>query len=138
MILLNPLINLWKYYTNPISNFIYCTTVGLGYSFRLCTCEPLIHMPFRVMLKPKKVVILWRKLLFLILQQNTYIYKCVKALSRSLKCFFHYIAIDKYVIQKDHYYLLQYIHSQIIYCVYNISGALVKLISITAHSLSLY
>ena len=67
-ILLNLLKNFRKNYTKPRKDCNYYIVVGLGHSLRLFTLASLIFRPSRVMLNPRKVVVLCRKLHFFSLQ----------------------------------------------------------------------
>ena len=65
-------INLKKDCKNPNNNCTYFIVMHTGHLFKLHTLKPLMCIPSGVMLKPRNIVLLCRKLYFLSLQYNIY------------------------------------------------------------------
>ena len=65
-------INFSEYYTNPRNDCTFFTIVDTGHSLKLHTFELLMHIPSCIILKPRNVALLHKKLHFLSLQQNVY------------------------------------------------------------------
>ena len=60
--------DLRKYCIRPKNDCTYFTVVGTGHSLKFHTFESLMHIPAGMTSKPKNIVLLYKKLHFLILQ----------------------------------------------------------------------
>ena len=116
----------------------YFTTMGTCCSLKLCTFESLMSIPSCVVLNPRNIVLLHKKLHFLKLQYIIYWYKYCSTCSSNVKCSFT-IHEYKRVLSRNtntpEYNILE--NRLFMFCM-NVAGLFISPMGITTHLYRLY
>ena len=79
-------VNVQKYCTNPKNDCTFFSVVATGHLCKVYNFELLMHIPLAVISKPSNIVLLYKKLHFLSLKPNVYLYNHVEGCCSGL-CF---------------------------------------------------